>query len=92
MMTNIAAAYDQWSATYDADHNPTRDLDRFVTKQIPGSRTIATTLEAGCGTGKNTILFAARSDGVLAMDFSRGSLDKQWNGFAQIMCCSSRAT
>lgn len=73
-MTSIAAAYDQWSGTYDADRNLTRDLDRSVTAEILGSRTFAVTLEAGCGTGKNTTLFAARSDSVLAMDFSRGML------------------
>ncbi|MEH1985744.1 MULTISPECIES: hypothetical protein [unclassified Nostoc] len=30
---SIQAAYDNWSATYDADENLTRDLDRIVTRE-----------------------------------------------------------
>jgi len=73
-MTNIAAAYDQWSGKYDADRNLTRDLDRLVTEKILGVRTFRSALEAGCGTGKNTTLLAARSEKVIAIDFSRGML------------------
>jgi ubiquinone/menaquinone biosynthesis C-methylase UbiE len=74
IMMNIAAAYDRWSGKYDADRNLTRDLDRSVTEEILGARRFTATLEAGCGTGKNTTLFAALSDVVIAMDFSRGML------------------
>jgi ubiquinone/menaquinone biosynthesis C-methylase UbiE len=70
----IESAYSEWATHYDTDRNLTRDLDRSVTAQVLGSDRFATILEAGCGTGKNTELFAAISPSVLAMDLSSGML------------------
>jgi len=72
----IDDAYDRWSPNYDADRNLTRDLDAAVARQILGERRFANVLEAGCGTGKNTALFAAIGDAVLALDFSAGMLER----------------
>ena len=71
---DIATAYTQWAPRYDTDQNLTSDLDRRVTAKVLGERRPAFTVDAGCGTGKNTRLFASISDNVLALDFSRGML------------------
>ncbi len=70
----IASAYTAWSATYDADRNLTRDLDRDVTRRVLGDRRVGVVLEVGCGTGKNTALLAEIGARVLALDFSDGML------------------
>jgi ubiquinone/menaquinone biosynthesis C-methylase UbiE len=72
--TNIQAAYTAWAATYDADRNPTRDLDQIVTRTILAGRHYQSILEIGCGTGKNTPLLASIGDQVHAIDFSEGML------------------
>lgn len=72
----IEAAYTRWSSTYDADRNLTRDLDASVTRRILGRRRFRSALELGCGTGKNTAFLARISRTVLALDFSRGMLER----------------
>jgi malonyl-CoA O-methyltransferase len=71
---SVRDAYTAWSATYDTDANRTRDLDRDVTRRTLGDRRFRAVLEIGCGTGKNTALFADVADRVLALDFSDGML------------------
>lgn len=71
---HVADAYTAWSATYDADANRTRDLDADVTRGALGARRVRSLLEIGCGTGKNTALYAGIADRVLAVDFSAGML------------------
>ncbi len=71
---SIAAAYDRWSAQYDDNENPTRDLDALVVRQELGQLTGRTILEVGCGTGKNTVWLAEQSTHVIALDFSAGML------------------
>ena len=66
----IKEAYDQWAASYDSDPNATRDLDRDVTEKIAGTGQYRSVLELGCGTGKNTRLFARISERVIAVDLS----------------------
>lgn len=75
-MDPVAAAYNEWSASYDVDHNRTRDLDAEVlrTSGIPVAG--AEVLEIGCGTGKNTEWLAQHARAVTAIDFSPGMLDK----------------
>lgn len=72
----IDDAYDRWSPNYDTDRNLTRDLDAAVARQLLGGRRFANILEAGCGTGKNTALFAAIGEAVQALDFSAGMLER----------------
>jgi malonyl-CoA O-methyltransferase len=71
---NIQDAYTQWSPTYDASRNLTRDLDRAVTRQVLAGRRCGLLLEIGCGTGKNTGFLAALAGRVCALDFSEGML------------------
>jgi malonyl-CoA O-methyltransferase len=68
--------YTRWAERYDTDTNRTRDLDRRVTERILGGRRFSRTVEAGCGTGKNTLFLAGISDAVLALDFSPGMLSQ----------------
>src|ERR1043165_5359905 len=63
-------AYAQWASTYDSDRNRTRDLDEVVTRKLLGDRKFKSILEIGCGTGKNTSLFAQVAEQVRALDFS----------------------
>lgn len=70
----IADAYSSWAASYDSDRNLTRDLDRDVTAGYWGKSARGWIVEAGCGTGKNTEIFAAVGEAVLALDFSPGML------------------
>lgn len=71
---SVRDAYDDWSASYDADRNLTRDLDQHVTMQVLGGRHFDAILEAGCGTGKNTAFYAQVGGTVSAMDFSYGMI------------------
>lgn len=72
----VQQAYTQWATTYDTDRNRTRDLDALVTRQILAGRQRRSILELGCGTGKNTAFLAEIGDGILALDFSEGMLEK----------------
>jgi malonyl-CoA O-methyltransferase len=67
---NVLAAYAEWSHTYDHDRNLTRDLDEEITRRTFAGKRYKTILEIGCGTGKNTSLFAEIGDSVQAIDFS----------------------
>jgi ubiquinone/menaquinone biosynthesis C-methylase UbiE len=67
---NVLAAYAEWSRTYDDDRNPIRDLDEEITRRTFAGKRYKTILEIGCGTGKNTSLFAQIADSVQAIDFS----------------------
>lgn len=71
---NIQSAYDEWSGSYDADENRTRDLDREVTRTRLGGLHFESVLEIGCGTGKNTSLLAGIGKRVQAADFSQGMI------------------
>jgi malonyl-CoA O-methyltransferase len=67
---SVHAAYARWAATYDSDGNRTRDLDERVTREAFAGRRLGRVLELGCGTGKNTQLFAALASEVHGLDFS----------------------
>ncbi len=70
----IQGAYDQWSATYDTQINPTRDLDALALKSLLPDTAGKTIIEIGCGTGKNTLWLAPRCARLVALDFSTGML------------------
>jgi ubiquinone/menaquinone biosynthesis C-methylase UbiE len=72
----IQAAYNDWSTSYDSDHNLTRDLDGYVTRKTLSPGPYQSILEIGCGTGKNTLLLAQIGRKVTALDFSEGMLQK----------------
>lgn len=71
---SIRDDYTRWAHRYDTDPNRTRDLDREVMKTLLVGRHYDRTIEAGCGTGKNTAHLAGISDSVLSLDFSPGML------------------
>ena len=73
---NVLAAYAEWSHTYDDDRNLTRDLDEEVTRRTFAGKRHKTILEIGCGTGKNTSLFAQTADSVQAIDFSAEMIER----------------
>ena len=73
---DVQQAYNQWSASYDADLNLTRDLDQTVTRQTLGGFRFDSILEVGCGTGKNTAFLSELGKRVFAVDFSEGMLRK----------------
>ncbi|MCF8240573.1 MAG: class I SAM-dependent methyltransferase [Melioribacteraceae bacterium] len=72
----IKDAYNNWSSTYDDDKNLTRDLDEKVTRKILNPLKVKSTLEIGCGTGKNTEMLAKISGKVLAIDFSERMIER----------------
>lgn len=73
---DIQNAYNDWSGIYDSNINLTRDLDSTVTRSLLASRRFDSILELGCGTGKNTVLFAEIGAQVHALDFSEGMIEK----------------
>lgn len=73
---DIASAYDRWSVAYDADDNRTRDLDAQLMRSLLAARRFGCVVEAGCGTGKNTVLLASCSERVIGLDFSAGMLEQ----------------
>ena len=68
--------YNLWSDFYDQDNNPTRDLDHLVVRKLIQQFKNKKIIEIGCGTGKNTVLLSEVADQVLAIDFSKGMLEK----------------
>lgn len=62
--------YDEWSVTYDAVENRTRDLEKVACESTLGSIPFRRVLELGAGTGKNTSWLAARAERVMSVDFS----------------------
>lgn len=71
---DVARAYDRWAARYEADRNPTRDLDAVVLRRSPLRVRDRDVLELGAGTGKNTRWLAGEARNLVAMDFSAGML------------------
>ncbi len=71
--SDIAAAYDEWAATYDSNPNQTRDLAAQVLRRAGLNLTGRQILEVGCGTGRNTEWLArpeAGSSNIVGLDFS----------------------
>ncbi len=62
--------YDQWSATYDAVENKTRDLEKIACEKVLTDVSFTHVIELGGGTGKNTVWLADRAVRVLSVDFS----------------------
>ena len=69
-MTSTQKLYDEWSATYDAVANPTRDLEKRACESLLGRHSFERVLELGGGTGKNTEWLASLAREVVSVDLS----------------------
>ena len=74
-MKRIKKDYNSWAHQYDNNVNPTRDLDKIITKKILSDIKFSSILELGCGTGKNTEWLITKADQLTALDFSDGMLE-----------------
>ncbi len=74
---NIREAYTQWSATYDNDHNLTRDLDQVVTRNMLGHARYTSVLEIVC---------CLSSPVVLRLPYRGGSIARKL-GAAPLRAC-----
>ncbi len=71
---SVADSYNAWSGSYDEDRNATRDMEAAAVRELLAGRRYKRTVEAGCGTGKNTVWLAELSDELVCMDVSAGML------------------
>ena len=81
-MKNNIDKYNAWSYQYDNNINPTRDLDKTVTKESLSNITFFKVLELGCGSGKNTEWLITKADKLVGLDFSKNMLDLARNKIA----------
>ena len=70
-MKKIIDNYNAWACQYDNNINPTRDLDKTVTKESLSNIDFFKVLELGCGSGKNTEWFITKADKLVGLDFSK---------------------
>ena len=73
-MKKIIDKYNAWSYQYDNNINPTRDLDKSITKESLCNIDFFNVLELGCGTGKNTEWLVSKADKLVGLDFSKNML------------------
>lgn len=73
---NIKNVYNDWSAQYDTNVNPTRDMEGVALREMLTDFSFERILEIGCGTGKNTAWLVTRAKEVTAVDFSEKMLAK----------------
>ena len=74
-MKKIIDKYNAWAHQYDNNINPTRDLDKTVTKESLSNIDFFKVLELGCGSGKNTEWLINKADKLVGLDFSKNMLD-----------------
>ena len=73
-MKNNIDKYNAWAYQYDNNINPTRDLDKIVTKESLSNIDFFKVLELGCGSGKNTEWLISKADRLVGLDFSKNML------------------
>jgi len=74
-MKKIIDNYNAWAYQYDNNINPTRDLDKTVTKEFLSNIDFFKVLELGCGSGKNTEWLITKADKLVGLDFSKNMLN-----------------
>ena len=74
-MEKIIDKYNAWAYQYDNNINPTRDLDKTITKESLSNIDFFNVLELGCGSGKNTEWLISKADKLVGLDFSKNMLD-----------------
>lgn len=67
---NTRQAYNTWAESYDSVANKTRDLEQQAALSLLQTVDFSRVIEIGCGTGKNTIWLAEKTNDLLAVDFS----------------------
>ena len=73
-MKNNIDKYNAWAYQYDNNINPTRELDKVVTKKSLSNIDFFKVLELGCGSGKNTEWLISKADKLVGLDFSKNML------------------
>jgi len=68
-------SYNTWAYQYDNNINPTRDLDKIITKQFLSKIDFFKVLELGCGSGKNSEWLISKAEKLVCLDFSKNMLD-----------------
>ena len=74
-MKKIIDKYNAWAYQYDNNINPTRDLDKTVTRESLSNIDFYKVLELGCGSGKNTEWLITKADKLVGLDFSKNMLN-----------------
>ena len=74
-MNEIINDYNDWAYQYDSNINPTRDLDKAITKKSLSNLNFSNVLELGCGSGKNTEWLITRANKLVGLDFSASMLN-----------------
>ena len=74
-MKKIIDNYNTWANQYDNNINPTRDLDKIITKEFLSKIDFFNVLELGCGSGKNTEWLITKAEKLVGLDFSNNMLD-----------------
>jgi ubiquinone/menaquinone biosynthesis C-methylase UbiE len=75
----IRLDYNQWSAIYDTNINRTRDLEAVAIRELLKGVRVNSSLEVGCGTGKNTMFLQDVSASHLAVDIAEDMLQQAIN-------------
>lgn len=73
---SIRLAYNHWAEQYDSNNNLTRDLEAKVLREILAEFHFDSILEIGCGTGKNSVWLAEKTNQLVSVDFSEEMLAK----------------
>ncbi len=73
-MDKTQKAYDLWSSTYDTDPNPHLVLDQESVLKLVDPSPGEYILDAACGTGRFSRLFAERGATIVGIDFSEKML------------------
>lgn len=73
---NVQQAYNSWAAIYDSNQNKTRDIEAIALKEILTPLQFGSCLEIGCGTGKNTVWLAEKTQRLLSADLTEAMLAK----------------
>lgn len=73
---NVQQAYNNWAAIYDTNNNKTRDLEAVALREILAPVNFSSCIEIGCGTGKNTVWLATKTQRLLSVDLSEEMLAK----------------
>ncbi|MEM7331486.1 MAG: class I SAM-dependent methyltransferase [Chloroflexota bacterium] len=72
--SDVYQSYQAWSNIYDAQENPTRDCSTAVLKTILPELTNLFVVEAGCGTGWNSVWLSPKCHRLIGLDFSENML------------------